>query len=399
LSIKIEKLIAEALQRLIHCIEKENYKGYDPYDALKSPLFRLPFFGSNKIIRFGAQQLIKRFPVNLRSLLFIQKGTNPVTLGLCLQAYSNLILIYPEKKNDFEKKINYLIDELIALIPANYHGACWGYDFDWEARYSKIPAYQPTVVATGIITNALFQTYRNTGNEKARDICVSATKFVLNDLNKTVDSAGDFCFSYSPFDKQVVFNASMKGARLLAQVYSITKNEKLKTEAKKAVSFVMKQQRNDGAWIYSTSKAGGWIDNYHTGYVLDCLHEYIKCCNDDSFQSHLEKGYAFYKENFFENNRVPKFYDKNVLPIDCTAASQSILTLTRFKDFAMAKNVAEWMIQNMQSKNGYFYFRKFKYYTIKTSFMRWSNAWMMLALSELISNLSLKRIRSLADTP
>jgi hypothetical protein len=150
-------LIAEALQRLTDYIEKENYKGYDPYDALKSPLFGFPFFRKNKIIRFGVQQLIKRFPVNLRSLLSISKGTNPVTLGLCLQAYSNLILIYPEKKNDFEKKINYLIDELTFLVPGNYHGACWGYDFDWEARYSKIPAYQLTIVATGIITNALFK--------------------------------------------------------------------------------------------------------------------------------------------------------------------------------------------------------------------------------------------------
>ena len=97
-------MIAEALQRLTDYIERENYKGYDPYDALKSPLFRFPFFNKNKIIRLGTQQLVKRFPINLRSVLSVPKGTNPVTLGLCLQAYSNLILIYPEKKNNYEKK-------------------------------------------------------------------------------------------------------------------------------------------------------------------------------------------------------------------------------------------------------------------------------------------------------
>ncbi|MEP7168404.1 MAG: delta-aminolevulinic acid dehydratase [Bacteroidota bacterium] len=378
-------MISEALQKLIAYIEQEDYRGYDPYDALKSPLFRLPFFKSNKIIRFGTQQLIKRFPVNLRTLLFVPKGYNPVTLGLCLQGYSNLIKIYPERKNDYEKKINFLLDELVTLIPENFHGACWGYDFDWEARYSKIPSYQPTVVATGIITNALFNVYRITGNNKALELCISASKFILNDLKRTTDSEGDFCFSYSPFDKQVVFNASLKGARLLAQVYSFTKDEQLKSEARKAVAYVIKHRRNDGAWIYSTSSAGGWIDNYHTGYILDCIDEYMKLCNDLSFELSLAKGYKFYLQNFFYQNSIPKFYDKEIYPIDCTAASQSILTLTRFNDYKLAENVAGWMIQNMQHDEGYFYFRKYKNHTEKISFMRWSNAWMFLALSELLS--------------
>ena len=32
---------------------------------------------------------------------------------------------------------------------------CWGYPFDWETRYGPIPANTPTIVATGIVTNAL----------------------------------------------------------------------------------------------------------------------------------------------------------------------------------------------------------------------------------------------------
>src|ERR1700733_6411988 len=110
---------AELLQSYI---EKENYKGYDPYDGLKSPLFSLPFFRKNKMIRFGAQQLVKRFPVNLRSLLFVPKGNNPVTHGLCIQAYTNLIKIYPHQRKEYENKIFYLIDEITAFIPAGFHG-------------------------------------------------------------------------------------------------------------------------------------------------------------------------------------------------------------------------------------------------------------------------------------
>ena len=88
---KDTEIIEESLQRLVNYIESQNYRGYDPYDALKSPLFRLPILKSNKLIRFGAQQLVKRSPLNLRPLLGIPKGYNPVTLGLCIQGYSNLV--------------------------------------------------------------------------------------------------------------------------------------------------------------------------------------------------------------------------------------------------------------------------------------------------------------------
>lgn len=377
-------LLNHAVRELQNYIEAENYKGYDPYDALKSPLFRLPFLKSNKTVRFLSQQFVKRFPFNLRPLLFIKKGTNPVTLGLCIQAYSNCIKIFPQEKKKHEEKINNLIDELEKLIPQGYSGACWGYDFDWESRYAKIPAYQPTIVATGFITNALYHSFLITGNKKALDLCISSVKFILNDIKRTYDDEKkNFCFSYSPFDHEIVFNASMKGVRTLAQVYSQTKDEQLKNEAQKAVAFVMNHQKGNGSWIYSKSSAGGWIDNYHTGYILDCVDEYMKLTGDKTFQNNLEKGFSFYLKNFFTEKGIPKFYDKEIYPVDCTSAAQSLLTLLRFNDVDCAENVAGWMINHMQSKHGYFYFRKFKNYLIRTSFMRWSNAWMFLGLTEL----------------
>jgi len=49
----------------------------------------------------------------------------------------------------------------------------------------------------------------------------------------------------------------------------------------------------------------------------------------------------------------------------------------------MAVDIAKWMIENMQKSDGGFVFRKYQTYTKKTSFMRWSNAWMFAALSNL----------------
>ncbi|MDA7625733.1 hypothetical protein N8684_00570 [bacterium] len=82
---------------------------------------------------------------------------------------------------------------------------------------------------------------------------------------------------------------------------------------------------------------------------------------------------------------IPQFYADKIYPIDCTAAGQTLLTLTRFGEFDTAKSVASWMTLNMQDKKGGFYFRKYNTHTERTIFMRWSNAWMFVGLAYLIS--------------
>ena len=375
-----ESSIDHSLLNLRNYIESKNYKGFDPYDGLKSPLFKLPIFKSNKHLRFILQQFLKRFPFNLRKFLLINEGLNPVTLGLSLQSYSYLSRFENDNKSLYLDKIDNLIKKLEELVPLGFSGACWGYDFDWEARYMKIPAYQPTLVATGIISNALFITYQITNNQKARSLFLSSIDFLKKDINRSYEKE-KICFSYSPFDNEKVFNASMKGARLLAQDYYFTKNKKSKSVAEKVIDYVISYQNVDGSWGYSLAKKGRWIDSYHSGYVLDCLRAYQVLTKDYRYSECLSKGYEFFKHSFITNEGIPKFYNDHIYPIDCTSAAQLITTLVHFGDNHIALKIAKWMILNMQKDDGSFKFRQYKYYNINTSFMRWSNAWMFQALT------------------
>ena len=376
----------QSLAALESYILKENFRGYDPYDGLNSPILKLPILRSNKLIRFGFQQVFRRIPVNVRPLLGIKKGLNPVTLGLSIQAFTFLSQVNKDKEDFHKQKLNDCLNELIRLQSKGYSGSCWGYDFDWEARYARINAYTPTIVTVGFITNALFGYYKIYKDERAKNLILSASQFAIKDLNRTYDKEGDFCFSYSPNDNQVVFNATMKGARLLAQCYSINKNEKLLSEAKKTIAFVMKYQKANGSWSYSEGDSRIWVDNFHTAYVLDCLSEYIKLSGDKTFGNNLEAGKEYYIRNFFEDDGKPKYYSNKTYPIDSTSAAQSILTLIRLGQNDLAEKVLLWMIENMQSNEGFFYYQKRKNYTNKISYMRWSNVWMFLALSYFLYN-------------
>lgn len=377
----------QAVERLLSYIEKESFSGYDPYDALLSPLLNDGVLSKNKPLQFYIQQLVKRSPINLRPILRIPKGINPVTLGLSIHSYSRLMKTFPTNHDIYKNKVDELISKLKTLIPGGFSGACWGYDFPWQARYASIPAYQPTVVATGIITNGLFHYYKTSGSQEALDLCISSTDFVLKDLKRTYDR-NTFCFSYSPFDNQQVYNASAKAIRILAQVYSETKNEELSGPLLQAVKYIINRQQLNGSWYYSES--GKWVDNYHTGYVLDCLDEYQQCTAVTEFSEAIEKGYSYYKSHFFTDKGFPKLYSNKNYPVDCTSAGQSLLTLTRFNNLELAMAVAKWMILHMQSDKGYFYYRYNGAFKVRTSFMRWSNAWMLAGLSELIYKIALK---------
>jgi len=381
------RIISKVIYKMGKYIKKEKYKGYDPFDVLNSPFFDLPILKSNKFIRFVSQQIFRRIPINLRPLFLIKKDINPVTLGLVIQAYSYLAYIYPDKKKYYLSEIEYCLNKLIKLRSLNYSGYCWGYNFDWDARYAKIDAYVPTVVATGIITNSLYEYYRIFNDKRIIEILDSAALFIIKDLNRTYEN-NTFCFSYSPLDTQKVYNATMKAARLLAQAYSLTGKKQYIDEAKKTVQFVVDNQNPDGSWSYSKGDSRTWIDNFHTGYVLDCLDEYMKLSGDNDYCSHLKRGLDFYVGNFFSEEGIPKYYNNSVYPIDSTAAAQSILTLVRFGYNDLAGKVARWMIENMMDEKGYFYYQKHRLYTNKISYMRWSNAWMFCSLSYLIYNVS-----------
>ncbi len=365
------------------CI-KNNFKGYDPFDALNSNFFI--FFRLNKfyLLRLIWLQFFKIFPINLRTVADVKKDYNSKGLGLFLSSYCNLYKINPKK--NYLKKIHFFINQLNQLEVKGYSGSCWGYNFDWQARAFFQPKNTPTVVASVFIGYSLLDAYEILKDKKllikSRSIC----DFILKDLNRTYDSDGNFCFSYSPLDKTQVYNASLLGSRLLSRVYFYTKEKNLLQEAKRSVDFCVNKQKINGAWSYGSLDFHKWIDNFHTGYNIECISEYVKYSGDNSYDKVLKKGLDYYLKNFFTKHGEPKYYNNKLYPIDLHSTAQLILTLSRMDIFSKHKSlidkVLNWSILNMQDKKGFFYYQKNKFFTNKIPYMRWTQAWMFFSLTE-----------------
>lgn len=376
-------LVAASLGRLEAHIVGERLRGYDPYDALSSPLFRLPLLRSSRWIRIAAEQALKRFPYNIRPLLGIPKGYNPVTVAFVLEASAYRALAEPEREDTHRARALECVSELSRLQTAGYSGACWGYDFDWESRYGRLPAGTPTIVATGLVTNSLFMAYRLLGLDEAFGLCESAASFVLEDLPRLPGDDDTFCWAYYPGDTQYVLNATLKGARLCAQVYAVTQDERALDAARRTVTYVERQQREDGSWPYAATDRRSWADNFHTAYVLDALDAYSELTGDTRVRPTVDKGWSFYRSAFFLEDRIPTYYPGRRFPIDATACAQSLLTLCRFKDVRTAYRAAKWTIGNMQCADGHFAYQQRRGRLVTIPYMRWSSAYMYVGLSRL----------------
>ncbi|MFI5185140.1 MAG: hypothetical protein ACHQF0_00280 [Chitinophagales bacterium] len=381
----VDQGILESFYRLKNYCEQEDFKGWDPFDGLNSRLFQqLPLLSKKRLPRLVWIQLFKKLPFNLRTVLGVKKGYNPKGIALFLAGYCKLSSLRGLHDESVEK-INVLAKRLISLRTDNFSGNCWGYNFDWQSRAFFQPKFTPTVVATTFAANALIDAYEVTNDTVYLDAAIHSKEFILNDLNRTYSGGGKFAFSYSPQDHTSVFNASLLGARLLSRIYSYTNDHELKELAKNAVDYCVDFQNNDGSWMYSPLPYHGWIDNFHTGFNLECISDYALYTNDHSYNNSLCKGMEYYLKTFFDHKGRSKYYSDSLFPIDIHAPSQLVITLEKTKYFnenrELIDRVLKWTITNMQSPDGYFYYQKRKFYTNKIPYMRWSQGWMFYALS------------------
>ena len=379
---EIEPLLQNSIMRLLDYCIKNDWSGFDPYDGLNSRLFCAVPFIQNRMTRLIFIQAMKRSPLNLRHIFFVPKGDNPKGLAVFCSA---LFTLFDAGINRNDDTIPRLLNRLIDLKSPNSSYYCWGYNFDWQNRYFVLPKFVPNIICTTFAGNALIDAYKKFADRKYLDIAISAGNFLLKGLNVTKYN-DEICFSYTPLEQGQVHNANLLGAAFLSRLYSITHEEKFIAPAFSAVRFSTRRQNEDGSWAYGEGKTQRWIDNFHTGYNLVALKKFSEYTGNADYTENLRRGFRFYKENLFTDDGLPKYYHDKIYPIDIHAIAQSIITFVEFQAYHedngnYAKRIITWSLKNMQSDNGNFFYQKNIFVKNKIPYMRWSQAWMLLALA------------------
>jgi hypothetical protein len=375
---------AACVKLLNYCVARD-WSGYDPYDALNSRIFTaLPFLDA-RVPRLIATQALKRSPVNMRRLMFIPPTQNPKAIALFLSAALKLRHV----DRSLERLPGSMVERLVALRSAGTSHWCWGYSFPWQTRTLVVPRGTPNLICTTFAAGALLDAYDQLGEERLLDMGVSAASYIVDELYRVDGTAAGFNYPL-PSMSAKVHNANFLGAALLCRVYSLTGETTFLEPALNAARYSASRQRADGSWAYGEADTQQWVDNFHTGYNLCALQNIDRCLGTHEFERHIDRGLAFYREHFFLEDGTPRYFHNRTYPIDIHSAAQSVITLLAFGNRhpdlePLAYRVLQWTMDHMWDERGFFYYRVLRLGTIRTSYMRWSQAWMLLALATFLT--------------
>ena len=148
---------------LFRWLEENEYRGYDTFDGLSARFMR-PLTFETKLLRIVLQQGVRRFPINLRPLLGIDRGHSSKGMGFLARGFLRLHQATgdPQWAEKSEHCLRWLIDHR----SPGYSGACWGNHFDYQSRSGFIPKGMPTVVWTSLIGHAFLDAYDHFGKNR-----------------------------------------------------------------------------------------------------------------------------------------------------------------------------------------------------------------------------------------
>lgn len=383
-------MLEAALDSLLDYCKRNNWSGFDPYDGLNSRLYLATPLKRSKACRLVLIQLLKRLPINLRPMLLVPQLQNAKAIGLFLSAFVKLSKNGNASTGDLVEEMTRILTGLRAP-GASYW--CWGYSFPWQTRHELVPRGSANLVCTVFVSNSLLDAYEYNGDPLCLRMASSAAAYIHNELFWTDgDSVASFGYPL-PHIHVPVHNANFLAAAFLCKLANVSGESRYLDVALKAARYSAGKQRSDGSWGYGELPTQQWVDNFHTGYNLCALAAIARWADTFEFEGNIRLGLDFYLKNFFREDGAPKYFHNSTYPIDIHSVAQSIITLLELKrvnqgNLRQAQAVFDWVISNMWDERGYFYFQVHRYYKNKISYMRWSQAWMLLALSHLHENLN-----------
>jgi len=383
-----------ALHAVLARAERAGWSGPDPYDGLLSTVGRIavPFGAGARIV--VTQAALRSSTV--RRLLRPPASVNPKGLGLFLGAVAS------GRDSLGASESQRIARELVALLEfiavRRDRWIAWGYPFPWQSRFFFAPAGTPNAVVTATVGWNLLDWAEAMGNDTAGALGVAAARFLSYGLHHTATGDGAAALSYTANDRARIVNVSMLGARLLARAAPLagTDGPRMQDQAQRLLRFALEAQRDDGSWTYAVEARGGWIDSFHTGFVLEALLD-LRALGHAVPEDALARGFAFY-ERFFDGDGGARFSTRPDAPYDAHSAAQGIITYAalagderagareRGGARAAARRIASWSLERLWLPDkGHFAYRISRGRRSEQEYTRWVQAWMALGMGAAIT--------------
>ena len=364
--------------------QRSAWAGTDPYDGLNATRFT-GLARRSALGRRVITQAVKRSPLDLRPLLGIPPTRNAATVAWAVSAYARGSFLPAELQRD---RLEEATRMLIAMRLPDQGDPCWSYPFPIQTRVLDYPSTAPNTIATSFAGMALLDAYEVTGEPRLLELARGVARFFLREVPQTPDPPGAR-FGYLIGDASPIHNSNTHVCALLARL--VTHGDERHREAIRAgLTWTLERQRPDGSWPYGERADLEWVDNFHTGYVLDALRTCADAGVDERAEPAWRRGLEFWRANLFGTDGTPRYYSTETYPIDAQSAAQGIQTLAIAAAhdpscLEQAWQVFEWMNEHMRRPDGLYYFQRRRHWINRIPHVRWAETCMYLGLVHLLA--------------
>jgi polysaccharide biosynthesis protein VpsJ len=357
--------------------ESRDWRGYDPYDGLNSPLAPVLSFGTT-LGRRLLTQAVKHSPLNLRPLLGIRREWNAKAIGLVAAGYVRTAAARGDEdaRGAAERWLDWLEGSAVSG-----NGAAWGYHFPVQTRVFRYARGAPNTIATAFVAHAFLDAIELIGSERD-EIVRLVTRYLGS--QRTEGPEGPY-FRYLPNEGELVHNANLLACGVLARAAAILEDGAIADGVEEAVATTLAAQRGDGSWPYADAAGHDWVDNFHTGYVLESLAQCERMV--PAVAAPLARGVAFWHEQLFLPDGTPKYTPSSVYPLDAHCYAQAIetwLAVPGHDGVVRAERLATLLIRDFLHPRGFVRFQRHRYWTNSVPFVRWTTAPAFRALAGLM---------------
>jgi hypothetical protein len=218
------------------------------------------------------------------------------------------------------------------------------------------------------------------GDERWRDAAIEAARFLSSEMY------ADGFFRYLPGEGELVHNANTLVCAVLARAAAITDEGAFAEQARRALEATLKAQRPDGSFPYAEGDGHDWVDNFHTGYVLESLAVCAPVAPEA--ESALRSGAAYWSEALFLPDGTPKYSPERLYPIDAHCYATAIdtwIALTPYIPSARerAERQARLLVERMLAPDGHVRFQRHRLWSSNVPYVRWTTAPSFRALCRL----------------
>ena len=262
-----------------------------------------------------------------------------------------------------------------------------------DAHAASCRAATPNLVCTTFVAGALLDAY-----EAARRRALparwpsSAADYILNELYRNGWPGRPASATRCRRCSRRFTTRTSWPRRCCAASTALTGDAKFLEPALKVARYSASRQRQDGSWTYGEGDTQQWIDNFHTGYNLCALRDIGRMLETTEFDAAHPARASSSTERISSGRTAPPG-TSTTAPIRSTstawrrASSRSLTFETSIRTTGSWRMPRlDWAMDHMWDERGFFYYRVLRFGTIRTSYMRWSQAWMLLALATLLDD-------------